>query len=535
MLELDPLIFRRDPLPHEVEAAEKEIARQNAAIDTLERRIQRLRADILSLEKAQRAHQGDIYYCKGVITLARRLPEELLAKIFEHCVAAGWPRAPAILSHVCSTWRKAAHSPRVWSHVYVNGSNPDVLGRTWYWLSMAKEAPLDVTLLADSHTRNEALSEAMSLVGKKVAQWRTLSVEADMLRQAQLVASRTAAAPQLQELSVTTQVCFDPDLDGEEERLYLRDAFSPERAPQLHCVRLTFNVLPNNLTVPSHISTLHLALKESPGSRALSAASILDVLDALTFLKELTLMVPLYYENPFQGEEDTERIVAITMLEKLVMYGPTNLNGLLVNLCAPTLRHLQLRSLEDKGFRQDPIGPSLLTFVRNSSCPLETLELHDIDLSPEYFAQCFAALPLLRTLYLHESSISDATLRLLAGTPGGYCPRLTHIDLRWCGQLTGKAIVSLVTSRLRDSMSDGIVQLAEPIQEVAVLNCCYVLENDVLDLARMTVCRVCLRDDDYCRKSVPKFLWHISFTPHPQDRANAATTLATGSVFASAI
>ena len=40
-----------------------------------------------------------------------------------------------------------------------------------------------------------------------------------------------------------------------------------------------------------------------------------------------------------------------------------------------------------------------------------------------------------------------------------------------------------------------------PIEEVGVVNCAFVREEDVLDLARMTVCRIVMRDgDDYCRK-----------------------------------
>ena len=39
------------------------------------------------------------------------------------------------------------------------------------------------------------------------------------------------------------------------------------------------------------------------------------------------------------------------------------------------------------------------------------------------------------------------------------------------------------------------------IEEVGVINCCFVLEEDVMDLARLTVCRVIMREgDDYCRE-----------------------------------
>ncbi|TFY56073.1 hypothetical protein EVJ58_g7855 [Rhodofomes roseus] len=248
------------------------------------------------------------------------------------------------------------------------------------------------------------------------------------------------------------------------------------------------------------------------------------------------------------------------------MYGPTDLNELLFHLRAPRIKRLHLRSLEDLGYRQQPIAPSLLRFLARSApssfteesdlaaldpspspstqepldaadlgtgaVPLELLELHDIDLAPEAFAAAFRALPHLRELRLHESSISDGTLRVLHG-PHGFCPRLTRVDFRWCGHLGGKALVELVRSRLpraeaqdEDSTAGiGIEVLhsgsaaasasagegsgpADPIEEVAAINCCFVEEQDVLELARLTTCRVLMReaDEDYCRTS--------SFSPY---------------------
>lgn len=124
--------------------------------------------------------------------------------------------------------------------------------------------------------------------------------------------------------------------------------------------------------------------------------------------------------------------------------------------------------------------------------------MHDIDLSPEAFAACFAALPQLRELRLHESSIRDATVRLLCA-PAGLCPRLARLDLRWCGLLSGRVLVELVRGRNVVNSSPSALPAADPITEVAVINCCFVGEKDVLDLATLTACRVVMRGaDDYC-------------------------------------
>ena len=42
--------------------------------------------------------------------------------------------------------------------------------------------------------------------------------------------------------------------------------------------------------------------------------------------------------------------------------------------------------------------------------------------------------------------------------------------------------------------------MVEPIVELGILNCCFVEEQDVLQLARMTTVRLSVREDDYCRE-----------------------------------
>ncbi|KAJ2977603.1 hypothetical protein NUW54_g11399 [Trametes sanguinea] len=114
------LQYRLEPTPDIIDAAWDTIQDHEHAIDDLEDRIQDLLHQVQNLRYDQAKHRAAIERCKGLITLARRLPEELLIKIFEHCIEDGWTRAPVVVSHVCSAWRKAALAPKVWSHVYVN-------------------------------------------------------------------------------------------------------------------------------------------------------------------------------------------------------------------------------------------------------------------------------------------------------------------------------------------------------------------------------------------------------------------------------
>ncbi|KAI0676560.1 hypothetical protein C8Q78DRAFT_30379 [Trametes maxima] len=490
--------FRLEPTPEVVQATRDTIREHEDAIGNIEDRIQVLLNHVRDLRYDQAKHRASIERCIGLITLARRLPVELLIKIFVHCVEDGWTRAPLVVSHVCAAWRKAALAPQVWSHVYVRCDDAAVLDRTRFWLAKAAGAYLHVTIVASWRAQSAGIMGPMALLAERRAQWRSLRVETDTWRHADIILMECReATPELRELDVRTAALDTVQGEGTLDPVYLARSFGVETAPRLTTLSYVSTIIPASSIFPSHITDLTLEVKESPVRRPLSTAAIINVLERLPELRTLSFSMPLMYEHEFVSEPDSDRTASLPALTTLTLYGPTDLNELLPHLYTPALRNLHLRSLEDLGYRQHPIGPSLVRFIRASAPPLELLELHDIDLDPETFATCFDALPLLRELRLHESSISDAIVQLLNG-PRGLCPRLRRIDVRWCGHLRGRALVDLVRSRR--AVDDLAGSVSDPIEEVGVINCCFVTEDDVLDLARMTVCRVVTREsDDYCR------------------------------------
>ncbi|CCL99160.1 uncharacterized protein FIBRA_01175 [Fibroporia radiculosa] len=508
---MDISVYRREPTAEDVLFANAQIKEHESAISAIEGHIASLHAEINDLRREQRQHEQTIRHCKGIATLARRIPEELLSKIFEHCVEDGYTRAPIIVSHVCSAWRKAALAPRVWSHVYVNCDAFGGLARTRFWLSMVRQAPLDITVLCGWNP-NWQVTDLMDLLMQHIDQWRTLVIESSTFSQVYRlllpIVEASAAVPNLREVRVDIAAPFDEPVNEDEADVQsLSRAFAPEKAPRLSRVQFRCDVVPLLPVFPSHITDLSLSVGNSPIQRPLSASSLMTILSGVPSLYTLAIQMPLLYERPFVPSDDPARTVSLPVLTSLTLYGPTNLNEFLPHLHTPVLQRLHLRSLEDAGYRQEPVGPSLLRFLAESTPPLELLELHDIDLTPGAFASAFRALPYLRELRLHESSISDATVQLLhgGGDGEGLCPRLTRLDLRWCGHLNGRALVELVQSRKVDvnpdaMVVDGSTPNADPISEVAVIHCCFVKEQDVLDLAAMTVCRLIMREeDDYCR------------------------------------
>ncbi|KAI8976692.1 hypothetical protein BD414DRAFT_496258 [Trametes punicea] len=498
LTDTERLRYRLEPTSDAIQAAWDTIHDHESAIGDLEDRIQSLLSRVQDLRYDQAKHRAAIERCKGLITLARRLPDELLIKIFEHCVEDGWTRAPVVVSHVCWAWRKAALAPKVWSHVYVNGDDPKALDRTRFWLSMAWGANLYITVVTSWRMPPRPVMELMAILVERSAQWRSLKIETDSLRHADLILSECKQpTPELRCVEIKTAALDASDAEGVADLMRLADRFNADFAPRLESASYVSTVVPAVPIFPTHLTNLVLEVKESPSHRPLSAAAIIGILERLSDLRTLSISMPLVYEHEFIPELGADRTVSLPMLTALMLYGPTDLNEILPHIHAPSLRQLYLRSLEDLGYRQRPIGPSLTRFIETSAPPLELLELHDIDLDPDTFEACFAALADLRELRLHESSISDSTLQLLKG-PRGLCPRLTRLDLRWCGHLHGRALVDLVRSR--HVVDDLTGPVSDPMEEIGVINCCFVTEDDVLDLARMTVCRLVTREtDDYCR------------------------------------
>ncbi|KAH8106045.1 hypothetical protein BXZ70DRAFT_412584 [Cristinia sonorae] len=501
-------VYRREPTPQEAADASVQIAKSVEEIGALQEKINDLQSHMRRLQQQQFHHYADVKLHRGVITLARRIPSELLAYIFELSVDSGWTRAPVIVSHVCSQWRLAAQDPRVWSRVYVNLDDSNTAGRTTYWLRMAASAPLHITIVASSRVRRRQVLDIMALLSEYADQWSTLTVDSEALLNIQAVTASCSLEknlPHLRHISVISTGAVHNE--EEDSSMALAQIFTPERVPELRSLSMDLLVLPATTSMPMQLRSLVLTFAESqPGM----AHTLMHALNELPHLEKLSLSLPLHLDTLF--ELDPDQAMRINNLKSLTIFGPTDLNGILYHIQAPSLLQLHLRSLEDLGYRQTPVGPSLHAFLQGSTA-VKLLELYDIDLSPEYFASCFALLSNLEELRLHESSVSAATLKLLYGWSAGgggaplnhpaaylrLCPKLTKLDLRWCGLLAGHALVNLVRSRLPTAQIPGSVEMvASPITDITAINCCFIEERHIIELAKMTVCRVVINDTDYC-------------------------------------
>ena len=460
-------------------------------VESIDIAIQRILRQIQQLRAQRTRHVDAIAKCRGSISLALRAPDDVLALIFEQCAAGGWANAPLVVSHVCSKWRRASFVPRVWSYIYLTGESMDAVAKTRLWLSRALQSPLRVVI--DVRVLDPYILDAFELILDRASQWRSLTLNTRFVQQASEILSQCRRhIPKLRTLDITSFSIGVLIEQGVDELAGLDDAFS--NAPSLSCVRIVCNRFPPGL--PKAVVELSIELTDIPSSRP-SLSAVLQMLGRLPALRSLTLIIPSYFAQIIQ---DLKTETYLHHLECLILDAPPDFNEVLRHIRAPSLRSLHLRSTEAPlNHPHQGTGEALLQFLKSSNPQIKLLELHDVDIRRDDFVQCFSSLPLLEELRLHETEIPDDALLSLHG-PNGSCPRLKRLDLRWCEQLAGRALVELVRSRMMAGgrPNHGATSF-DPIERITVINCTRVDESSILDLAHATVCSVVVRNlADHC-------------------------------------
>ncbi|KIK65361.1 hypothetical protein GYMLUDRAFT_38808 [Collybiopsis luxurians FD-317 M1] len=462
----------------------RSIAQHEHSVVHLESEIESLMQDIRKIRFKIMKHQETIRLLKGKITLARRLPPEILATIFEICTFDGWTRAPLVVSHICSEWRQATQIPTVWSRVYVNCDDSNAYGRTCFWLEKSGNVPIDITI----EIRAGPVSEIMDLLNFHSKRWRSLNVASLQLVPAQDIFRRCIGPyPILSTLRVSIEEEFGTEEDGTVEAIAglqsLENSF--HSSPQLNTFIIHRNVPPFRRDIPSTITRLYINLNGF-STISLSSMTLMDVLLELPSLEELSIsLVRAQGDTTFRTMETP--IVVLPVMKMLTLVGKPNLfDVLLQHIRTPSLLRLRLVS------SAEPInnwsGSTLLQWLHQGNTSLELFELRDVDVAKDTFVALFSCLRNLKTLKLHDSDISDSIFEYLHG-PQGYCPNLAVLDLRWCGQVTGRALVQFVKSRTAMA----------PIESVTVINCSFVEEQDIVDLACHTICKLVVNLNDHCR------------------------------------
>jgi len=411
------------------------------AVGLIDNEIEDLMRKVRQLQFRKSDHLQKIKYHQGLTTLARRLPPELLASIFEECVRDGWTRTPLVASHVCSEWRKATTIPTVWSHVYVNCDAKDPCGRTRFWLQNASSSLLHIILEIKNDTTH--LLGVMSLLMDRISHWRSLTINSTRPSHSDYIFSLCGKpTPELQAVNVSVVQQFGGELstaDTENLQYGLYHAFP--WAPRFRTLRISHNLFPAQGTIPCSITHLSINLPSHPSPARLSVGAVRRLLHDLPALESLSITLERGEAREFHSAFSKNSLVVLPELQKLTLLGSQDIFKVLSHLFTPALSSLHLRSsLDPVGYGEAQTGSYIRSFIERSSPPLHLFELHNIDLPVSDFLACFAGLPTLRELRLHESDITGAVIEQFHG-PDALCPMLSRLDLRWCGQVTGQALV----------------------------------------------------------------------------------------------
>ncbi|KAI0285071.1 hypothetical protein BGY98DRAFT_930580 [Russula aff. rugulosa BPL654] len=464
----------------EVLAVQLVIRSHELQLESIDIAIQDVFRQLQQLRAKRAYHMDTIAKCRGSISLARRAPDDVLALIFEHAAAGGLRKVAS--GQLCS--------PRVVLYPSLKRESVPV-AKTRLWLSRALQSPLSVTI--DVRVFDPHILDAFELILEHASQWRTLTLSTRFAQQANDILSQCRRPfPYLQTIDITSFSIGVATEQGMDELTGVAEAFAD--APSLSYSRIVSNRFP--VSVPQSVVNLSLQLGDIASSRpSLSAA--LEMLGTLPALRSLTLVIPRHFVQIINYGNPTSE-TCLHHLERLIIDAPPDFNAILQSIQAPTLQYLHLRSTEPPlNHPHEGTGEALLQFLKSSKPPMKLLELHDVDIRRDDFVQCFLTLPLLEELRLHETEISNDALLFLHG-PTGACPRLKRLDLRWCEQLAGQALVDLVQSRV-DSSGNRRGSF-DPIEEITVINCALVDEASVLNLAHATVCSVVVRDlEDHCQ------------------------------------
>ena len=454
---------------------------------------------IRQLHYLKQHHINEIRHCKGKITLAKHLPFEVLATIFKHCVCEGWTRTPLVVSHVCSSWRQAASSPTVWLHIYVNLEGRDPCQRTRFWLNNAQGTLLTI----EFEVGNEAISnldELMKILTAEIHRWKILIIKSTLLGPVnQILETCIEPAPELRmvDISVAQELTLGSAAESPSHQITALQSSFPS-APIFQALRISRNILPRRNMIPSSITDLSLKLPcHPPFTTSQSISSVIDLLGGFHKLVSFSIEVPDGHYHNFELDVSSNQLAELPSLTSLMITGWNNIFGILSRIMTPSLKHLYLRSsLEFPQAEETSAWIHLL--LERSSPPVSLLEIRDMSLDPQFYGRLFTLLPNIEELRLHDSDLVDTNLKRVNG-PQGLCPLLKRIDMRWCGRLSGSALVELVQSRLRGNIDS--CSIASPISEITLINCPFVKEEHILELTQMTVCRLIHRgQNDFCCK-----------------------------------
>jgi len=462
-----------------------------------------------------------------------RLPTELLIELCTYC-SANDAIAPLTLASVCRLFREVIlSSPRVWQLISLDGQRPTVStsnAQADLWIARSDPLPFDVELNLQC---SDALLSLLSPLLPFIDRWRYCWISGAIEERLNLFSLiQPGLVPTLHYLNIDIQSLEDSaDASYHPSTFYSCGVYS--QIPQHISMNLSFATLPSAKSVNSmQFTTLNIT--ERSLEVHLQPAEILDFLTMCPLLEEF------YYSGVLHDEVSTElpNVAHLPHLRILLLRNTCFQRTILSGLDAPALGELHLQNLnlefelqrhsaaeegdsdeEDPDYSRSPwsdhhtgistgqtvywtiqltfffwSGMGLRKLITRSNPPLEVLDMDLSDMRTKDFTWCFDRLSTLRRFRITGSDMSDRVINLfkpvfLPPDDGASLrrvinirmPRLSALKLYNCQQLSGKAVVDAIGSRVNytDEMTPD-----STFENFTIVDCVDFLPEHIVKLSK---------------------------------------------------
>ncbi|KAK7048024.1 hypothetical protein R3P38DRAFT_2866991 [Favolaschia claudopus] len=452
------LSIRAFLVPHEVQ-----LARLDEEIEATKIALIRLQHQRASLSEPIDAH-------KALISLVRRLPEDILMTIFSFCLPSTHnalidpAEAPLLLGRICRHWRSVAYSnPIIWSSIHIPCTSRiscaalQKLGKVVEaWLERSASCSLDVSVLMQTPEHDDALSDARKLFSQILQvspRLRSFEVAPDsrFLREDfPLLQLGPEGLPCLRILGFDSPESYEFNDPAALTALL--------RVPTLKEVSLCLTCTFNPLELPLNWTQLtRLRLECFPalldngnwdgGLSGRDTFNVLQMCQNLVWCKFQMTAPSADGGGPF-----TDGTLTLPNIQTLILSGLI-LHRWACRFVAPKLRYVQIGHFNPPNVQVDDEDTAAVLDVGYFTTP-----------SLEEFLRCFPAisyLHLYKAVYAQTEGVLDDMFLERFYTPNDLCPRLNRIfiDMRAAPKFSDGAVLEFIRARMA---------MQPPLQEIQI-------------------------------------------------------------------
>ncbi|KAK7048310.1 hypothetical protein R3P38DRAFT_2868601 [Favolaschia claudopus] len=425
------------------------------------------------------------------------LPVEILEQILVLCTTNAYPLANLTLRRVSKLWLEVSESsPRIWQHIFLDDrcTIASAHVHATMWAHKSYPMPFDVHLHVSQSS--DLILPLLSPILPQLSRWRTFTMAGKRTESTQISNSFAQGIDGLI-IDIQDPDQFDP---GEPEDVQSHLTFTSTTG--WTSMNIWVSEIPSTMYfAPLHFTTL-----------IMTEYSVSIFTQPRTVLGFLTIC-PMLEEFHFSGlQHDDERLLTplpmayLPYLRVLHLHLTCGTRSLLSSIDAPTLVELRLSHLNvdfqlasaiaERGsprwedgdsddeandfsrskFSDHATGMGLRCLLRRSNPPLKILTMDWADMRTKDFTFVFSHVQTLETFFIEASDMSDKVIELLRPyvvtpneRPTVRLPRLSSLELSNCHELSGDALLSVLSERIR--LTDKHDWDGETLQELTIKGC----------------------------------------------------------------